>query len=945
LSKLPTIVPPADVLGQTSGIEEALRPGKRLGTIGWIAFFVSLIQVSILVFTSGWWDAISTSNWSEVQNKWPFIVSTLVLIVSVVLTTWTRFWIKESRRPFRYTYSIDEFEPSDGAKGQVALSSLDEELAAHLAQTIGRFSLLDERYSKKVEFGDSHIHIGGSYRVRHEASGSLKLEILPWVRFGPLGAPATLAPRVVFPLSEEHLRSDAPLVDERLVGSVYFNIVTHLYRQIRQDIRRKIELLPTKYLKAAAYFYEAEDYLRSNTPDAYDDAQALYREVLRLYDPAHWSETRVSPFRQLLAWWSLTWRRSAAPVWPWLARIVVTVARAETGYATTILYRRVLAGPSGRRLYPVFEAAPVAIGAVKRLRRLSARVPDRNNALFDALLTATLAEAELGSPRAEHWLQGARMIDPLRAERDARYSYAMGRVSTRQREQFLQRAIELTPEISQNALDQPLRLVAQLQLAIESDLAWRRRPALDSDLLEGVIEQYERVLATNPGNIAAWANTGYLLWLIEDNERAEGVFLRGSEYRERKSGAVSAELAYGLARVAAEGGRLVTAHRHFTAALSAHFTQHMSYGPDRYTHFYFDRMGEGVLQRFERYHNRVKRLRCETEVGQPVSRDVQDFVHALALNDYGEASFNYFLRSGDRRHLDDADALFLAGLKVEPRSPLLSYNMHRLQRLRAKLSGENVSSDYIKSVSMEEPQWVDAMAERALVSAISVTRERHEAVTDVRNARVEAARSYAETLEIVRALLPFTWLWTGDEPGDLVADLPTLSAKVAWERELNDVHIKALFALAIALASSAATSNARLGRLVLEHIQGRFWPGDFEVLRACAGISSNARSKAPSEPDERTHHYVALLRSGVTRAIDEDPSFANLVQVDDRVFPSREAVEIFARVAEEATLPDSLYVWLGDQLVKLGDTQTASEAYRRGRSHDHVRVNPGRAGG
>lgn len=939
MSKLPTIVPPADVLGQTSGIEEALRPGKRLGTIGWIAFFVSLIQVSILVFTSGWWDAISTSNWSEVQNKWPFIVSTLVLIVSVVLTTWTRFWIRESRRPFRYTYSIDEFEPSDGAKGQVALSSLDEQLAAHLAKTIGRFSLLDERYSKKVEFGDSHIHIGGSYRVRDEASGSLLLEILPWVRFGPVGAPATLAPPVVFPLNREQFRSDASLVDERLVGSLYFNIVTHLYRQIRQDVQRKIELLPTKYLKAAAYFYEAEDYLRSNTPDAYDDAQALYREVLRLYDPAHWSETRVSPFRQLLAWWSLTWRRAAAPVWPWLARIVVTVARAETGYATTLLYRRVLAGPSGRRLYPVFEAPPVAVGAVERLRRLSASVPDRNNALFDALVTASLADAEVGSPRAaEHWLQGARRIDPLRAERDARYSYAMGRVSTRQREQFLQRAIELTPEISQNALDQPLRLVAQFQLAIESDLAWRRRPTLDSVLLERVIEQYERVLAINPGNIAAWANTGYLLWLVGDNERAKGVFLRGSEYRERKSGAVSAELAYGLARVAAEEGRLGIAHRHFTAALSAHFAQHMSYGPDRYTHFYFDRMGEGILQRFEQYHNRVKRLRRETEVGQLVSSDAQDFVYALTLNDYGEASFNYFLRSGDKRHLDDADSLFVAGLKVKPRSPVLAYNMHRLQRLRAKLSEGTVDVDYIKNVSTEEPQWVDAIAERALVSAISVTRERREADTDCRNARVEAARSYTETLEIVRVLLPFTWLWTGDESSDLVADLPSLSAKVAWERGLNDVHIKALFALAIALASSAGTSNARLGRLILEHIQGRFWPGDFEVLRACAGISSDApRYDAPSEPDERTHYYVALLRSGVTRAIDEDPSFANLVQVDDRVFPSREAVEIFARVAEEAALPDSLYVWLGDQLVKLGDTQTASEAYRRGRSHDHVR--------
>ena len=57
-------------------------------------------------------------------------------------------------------------------------------------------------------------------------------------------------------------------------------------RPIREDVSRKIAL-PRRYFRAAAYFYEAEDYLRSHTLDAYSDAQKPVREAMKLYD-ADW---------------------------------------------------------------------------------------------------------------------------------------------------------------------------------------------------------------------------------------------------------------------------------------------------------------------------------------------------------------------------------------------------------------------------------------------------------------------------------------------------------------------------------------------------------------------------------------------------------------------------------------------------------------------------------
>lgn len=347
---VPRLVPPSDLLARVEGVESTLRVGKRLGTFGWIAFFASVVEVSALVYASGWWQGINDLEWSGLGEDWPIVASTLLLIGSVLLINWTRFWVRESRAPFRYTYSIDPYQPLGDTETEPRLLWLREDLAERLSGRIGRLSLLDKEEAAARE---SHVHVFGSYGIRRSSDGRCAVEVFSWIRLGPHGAPATLAHPVKFqlPQGEEQLRGEegAPPY-EKLLERIYFSIATHLYRQIRQDVLKKIELLPKRYFRAAAYFYEAEDYVGSNTLDAYAEAEQLYAEVVKLYDPT-WVERGHSVFHRmmrfvgrLLGSWALFWRRWAAKAWPRLGNVELMIARAEIGYANTLLYRRALAG-------------------------------------------------------------------------------------------------------------------------------------------------------------------------------------------------------------------------------------------------------------------------------------------------------------------------------------------------------------------------------------------------------------------------------------------------------------------------------------------------------------------------------------------------------------------------------------------------------------------------
>lgn len=860
---VPRLVPPSDLLARVDGVESTLRVGKRLGTFGWFAFVASVVEVSALVYSSGWWQGVSDVEWSGLANDWPIVGSTLLLIVSVLLINWTRFWVRESRAPFRYTYSIDQYEPLGQTEPEPRLLWLGEDLAERLSQRIGRLSLLDKEEAAARE---SHVHIFGSYGIRRSSDESCVVEVFSRIRLGPHGSPATLAHPVKFqlPQGEEELRGEeGAQAYEKLLERIYSSIATQLYRQIRQDVLKKIELLPKRYFRAAAYFYEAEDYARSNTLDAYGEAEQLYAEVVKLYDPT-WVERGHSLFQRmmrflgrLLGIWALFWRRWLAKALPRLGSVELMVARAEIGYANTRLYRRALAGLSGQRLNPIFEARPVAEKAVRRLRRLGEDVSGRNSALFDGLVTLSNAYASLGSiEEAEVPLEQARRRDPVRAEQDARFLYVKGRVVTRQPQQFFLRAIELEPTFE----------VAQFELALAVERMWRRRRTLEPTVADMIADEYERVLTLNPGNIAAWASLGYMQWLLAERgdekereahlERAEQFLQRGREYKEIKRETFVAELDYGLARIAAERGDFKRAYRRYIEAVSAHFAQGVSHAPDGYTASHFEGITPFILSRFDAYRWRVHELwhkDRQARNDQTGSR-VRDSVYAFVLNDFGEACLNYFLRSGDNRYLDEArDALVEAQKELKARYPMISYNLNRLQRWEAgQLAGrvevavqsaearvESILLDIgsIQRVIRYEPYWPDGRLEMALSDLIRAGQARwaagelsaraaeHE--DDAEKRETEASQKESEATDVTR-----------------LSGLP-------WPMFLQDVMRNIQQPLATAtVATTAVTSLADALLRRLPHSPEGAWPGPQPEGEALLREIRQLRNEAEWHADE-----------------------------------------------------------------------------------------------
>ena len=272
MSAFTDFLPDADVLGRAEGVERALRRGRRLGLLGWVVLAFSLAQAVAVAVTS-----------TKDAGGWPIWLAIGLFVVAFLLIAWTRIWIRESKTPFRYTYSISEFTPVEEGCKIESLAWMRHDLAERLSRRIGRLTLLREE-DVTEDRAESHVHVSGVYGLR-----GAHVEVSPWVRIGPIDSDATLAHPVKFGRRSTAEKSLSPADYEKLVERVYFSVATEIYARVRRDVERKISLLPTTYLRARAYFNEAEDYARSRTLDAYDDARDLYLGVLRLY--AHDSAT------------------------------------------------------------------------------------------------------------------------------------------------------------------------------------------------------------------------------------------------------------------------------------------------------------------------------------------------------------------------------------------------------------------------------------------------------------------------------------------------------------------------------------------------------------------------------------------------------------------------------------------------------------------------------
>jgi tetratricopeptide (TPR) repeat protein len=979
-----------------------------LQKIGWGAFALSVLSALGSIFTSQWWTKIAGTSWNQGVHRWFVLSGVVLVVVAILLVGWLRLWVRASRTPFRYTYSIEEFVPVEGTPPEQLLAWLRHDLSTRLSGRIRRLALLDERYSGTTNAPEAHIHIGGTYGIRKKSSGDSVIEVMPWVRLGPTGSSAKLAHPVTFALARGQLefKTDAgPMSYEKLVERVYFSVATRIYRQIRGDVQRKINMLPRRYFRAAAYFYEAEDYMRSNTLDAYEQAQKLYAEVITLYSP-DWSDTGsgrssagqlVRLIDRLLANFSLGWRRWLAWWWPGLEKVELMVARAELGYARTLVYRRAVAGFSGQRLNPIFEARPMAKRAVWRVTRLRKDVPGRRKRLFDALVTEASVLAALDSfGEAEKRLKEARAHDPARAEENAAYMYVHGQLETRQRGNFFQRASELLPSFE----------VAQFERAIEAELLWRRRPTKEENVAEIVAKEYERVLELDPGNVAAWANLGYIWWLLEQPQKAREALERGREYKEIRRETFVAELDYCLARIAAEEGDFKRAYGHYVDAVSGHVAQGVWHAPAGYTADQFVAIPDWMLDRFKAYRRCVRRKMRKAggnlnSASDGTNERVRDAVYGFVLNDYGEACLNYWLRTGDGRYFRIARHAFEAALegrassageatrglgKTRPqtRNPVVAFNLNRLRRWeidwidtssrdfsRPELA-ESVMADAGKLLEFHpgdthidraltfEPNWTDGLLEkawsdmvlarqsRAVANSLSdfAQQKRQEAKKLKKEAGLEPAGPIAEPqaphkrefkqkltgsstpeatagqtraeqgrqegnalsaradelserAETLRAraatfddqarsapekLLPHEWLRPNGSFDWSVASRRRLGH--LWERELDDPHVWAIFALCRAELNRLEALEGRRGRReisktqrsvwrMLVLVRERFWPDDPDLLKTLAEF--------PDRKPEETGECRLRIRHIVVRWCERDPSywaFQNLMADD-----------------------------------------------------------------
>jgi hypothetical protein len=750
----PRLLPPRDLLQQIEGVESGLRRGRGARTTGLV---VGALQLAILAANSEWLTALRTADRDAVLDQWPLFVCLFVLALSVLAVGWTRFWLRESQQPFRYTYSVAPFTPVEREPEQTLFVPIHADLRERLSQRIRRLSLLEpeaapadaggaaEPQGVEAARAESHVHISGYYAIRKRPPDDRWLaEITAWVRVGGPDRPARLAEPVVrFALNEEEdatvTAADPPAAPtangkpdvppeidreqyEAILERTYFSIATELYRQIQEDVSRKIELLPNRWFRASALYYEAQDYARSNTLDAYNQARALYEAALAIYDP----RSAILPrgrVRHALAWCGLYLRlgisRARRFLSHWITRLgrsEVLAGRAQIGYANTLLDSWVIAPLSGLRAAATYEAVPIAEWAVRRLERVGKDVPGRDESLFDARVAHAFAHATLDArEKGRRRLEEAVGEDPLRAERDARYLFVRALLEDRLRAciTLYQRAVELDSRFE----------AAQFQLAAHAELVWRSRRKLEVSIASAIFDQYGRVLKLNPGNIAAWANTGYMQWLLKPSKRVEAErefpepdrlelakrrFEGGLRFKEIKQEAYVADLDHGLARIAAERGQFELAYRHYHRAVSAILSQ--GWAARSFADYHFDRISWAILKRFERYKGAVEEHHRYPSVNERrrTTPWLRNSVLSFVLYDYSEACFRYFLRTHDYVQLENAYAACAEAIRLNDQFVLAIYLRYQLEAARAEFVGVPPNADLLKQVEELVPGWPEA---------------------------------------------------------------------------------------------------------------------------------------------------------------------------------------------------------------------------------------------
>lgn len=702
------------------------RRDRRVGSLGWIGVLASI----------GF--ALIGKLLAELSSGTILAVSGALLGASALMINWARIWVRESREPFPYTFSVGEFElapdPEDeaAAKATERLAWIQRDLISHLSTRVQRLSYSPQgpAEGQPTTPTDSHLHISGWYGVRRidaDQPGEepqWQLEVSPQVRLGATGAPAKLGRTVVYELVDGNAKKP-PILDPHhfraVFERVYWSVASQIYKQIARGVEAKIKLLPPGRLRAAAYLSEADDYATSNTLDAYGAARDLYRSARAEYD--------VSARRRPTSPWRI-WIRSRRESLDRIGRVIrrrlsqyvgaagkrdVMTARAEIGEAGMLISEWHLEQLCGTLPREIFHVLPLVGTAIDRLEGLESDIEHRDETLFRGHLTLAMAQLLLSdAPGAAASLRKAYGKRPIDARRNAEFLFVTGMVEpTRLRSlRLLRHAVEL---------DSTLEL-AHFYGAERSEEIWHARERFEPTVASLIDEEYKTVVTIDPGNVAAWANRGNIAWLL-DKEGREPEWRRqallrlnaGRQYKEVRREAVVAELDWSLARLAAEAGEFPQAYAHYIATVSAHLDSPLlAFSAD----FAYGNAGEALVDRFHDYRTRVE-AHAEGPLTKhaPESRLVES-VLAFVLNDYGLAYQAYHARSGDEEALQKAIEAFEGACDLNDSFVLPAFNLARLEyRNWERESSADEEEDarrlepaagLLKDVLRREPGWVPA---------------------------------------------------------------------------------------------------------------------------------------------------------------------------------------------------------------------------------------------
>ena len=914
-----------DLLKQIEGVDGLLTKGVQLRWLGRLGATLSSAALAALAKRYGW--------------SWELAVPAAGLAASGALVSQGREWIKSSREPFRYTFSVAPFEPAstaeaDGEKADSLRRACDwirADLILMLSERIRRLSVLPEEEipSDTPDRPASHIHISGTYGSRTK-NGETTIELMPLVRIGSSRCSATVALWVRHTSAdslERDLTQDRVAYDQ-ILERLYFSVATQIYKQIRLDVARKISRLPTQYLRATAYFHEAEDYARSNTLDAFDDASKLYTRALDLYDrmrrplPEHaWQRPVQSLLRALAPRWRAV-ARSLAWVWPRFGRRPVQIARAQTGRAKALLFRNVLANLSGREPQRVFEARRLVREAIDELRTLPDGVEGLTEARFEANVVAAFAEQwSLDFDAAKERLAEAEDLWPEHGQ--ALFPFVSAGVEPRlqRKVRLLRRAIELDPRFE----------IAHFEIAFNLEQLWRTGEELEPEGGKLVQAAYLDVTGMNPANITAWANLGYVRWLMWDPQKngdADDVaqpFRDGRRYKEIRQKAFVAELDYGLARVAAERGDIAKAYEHYINASGATMAQEATSG---YIAYCFDRVNEAILMRFHLYKERVletieEERKSDEDGREPLPDRILNSVKAFALTDWGNAAAAFYRRSGDVHYREQARAAFKEALELNPRALVaLRSRADLYSSLEDDPTGlENAKKD-LEALLEHEPRWAPGQLE--LVSTELALAE--QAIAPDREIRATDAGSAVEKLFGFDGVLPASWLQRA-EAIERLSQLDRRQTDAILDAVTGPMAPRAFTLRARANALSDDMQAA--ARQLCLFLEAHFLPSDYDLRRLLLRLAEAATEK---EVVERLEDLRQRLRDIVIRKVESDPPhFYWLRKLEDEELevPEAERTRLLRTAVRWPGAPASTLRWIADELEKLGEHEWAEEARAR----------------